>query len=632
MLLKPDLLICDIDNQPDDGNHDVIHWSSYTNSTSDRIFSIPQFVEENADHLKAKYLRLIYDFGEVKVDGNRIIDHLIFRKNFSFWWMTIFTEKSNYAKSPHINNIVKLMALEHWLEDKKYQKIKLVTSNSELALSVSLLAEKLLIDFDWKKEKNNKSNIGILKQFFRILPNIIKSPIWLVHYLIFNWSLKGSGVKEWTKTTATSTFVSYLFNLVPEAQKKGRYESRYWTSLTDVLDDNHHSSNWLHIYIKDGLLPSAKKARNLIRTFNSDQNSNQVHVTLASFLTISLIFNTLRDWYKIMKLSKLVHKHIKANSSYLWPLFKNDCQDSMVGVPAISNLLYFNLFENAMILLPTQKRGCYLQENQGWEFGFISAWQAAGHNKNLTGLPTAAIIYWDLRNFFDPRSYKRKNEGDLPLPKYVGVNGDPSKQTYLNGGYPSEGLIELESLRYLYLHNFPNYPDKKIHDKLKAIRVLVAGDYLRENTYKQLSLLSSVIKDIDQSVSFIIKPHPACPINMEDFPNLRGELSTRPIEELIKISDIMYSSLITSAAIDAFSVGLPVITFLDGETLNMSPLRGVEGVYFVKNSKDLFDAINTIGEDNLGKKRNYFYLNPSLPRWHKWLLDDFKKIKNEFIS
>jgi len=121
-----------------------------------------------------KYLELIYDFGEVKVDGNRIVDHLIFRKNFSFWWMTIFTEKSNYGKSPHINNIIKLMALEQWLEDKKYQKIKLVTSNPELALSVSLLAEKLLIDFDCKKEKNNKSNISILKQVFRVLPNIIK--------------------------------------------------------------------------------------------------------------------------------------------------------------------------------------------------------------------------------------------------------------------------------------------------------------------------------------------------------------------------------------------------------------------------------------------------------------------------
>jgi surface carbohydrate biosynthesis protein (TIGR04326 family) len=119
---------------------------------------------------------------------------------------------------------------------------------------------------------------------------------------------------------------------------------------------------------------------------------------------------------------------------------------------------------------------------------------------------------------------------------------------------------------------------------------------------------------------------------MKDFPNLRGKLSTRPIEELLKISDTMYSSLITSAAIDAFSVGLPVITFLDGETLNMSPLRGLEGVYFVKNSKDLLDAINAIGKKNLGKKRNYFYLDPSLPRWKKWLFDDFKKINNEFIS
>ena len=633
MLLKPDLLICDLDNQSDDRTHDVIYWSSYITTPSDGIFSIPQFLEENADHLKAKYLELIYDFGEVKVDGNRIIDHLIIRKGFSFWWMTLFAEKSNYGKSPHIDNIIKLMALEQWLEDKKYQKIKLATSDYDLGMSVSLLAKKLLIDFDWKKEKNSKSSIAISKQVFRALPSIIKSLIWLVHYLISNWALKGSGVKEWRKTTANSTFISYLFNLVPEAQKQGRYESRYWTSLTEVLDENHHSSNWLHMYIKDSLLPSAKKARDLIESFNNNQNSNQVHVTLASFLTLPLIFTTLKDWYKIIRLNKLVHNQIKANSSYLWPLFKKDCQDSMVGIPAMSNLLYFNLFEKAMSLLPIQKRGCYLQENQGWEFGFISAWQAAGHNKNLIGLPTAAIIYWDLRNFFDPRSYKRKNEGDLPLPNYVGVNGEPSKNTYLNGGYPNEGLIELESLRYLYLHNFSNYPAKKVDDKFKATRVLVAGDYLKENTYKQLSLLSLIIKDIDQSVSFIIKPHPACPINMEDFPNLDGELSTRPIQELMKMSDVMYSSLITSAAIDAYCVGLPIITFLDGKTLNMSPLRGTKGVYFVKNSEDLLDAINAIGESALVQKRNYFHLDPSLPRWHKWLFNNFdKEQKKEFIS
>ena len=81
MLLKSDLLICDLDNESIDGAHDVIYWSVYSTSASDGIFSIPQFIEENADQVKAKYLKLIYDFGEAKVDGNRLIDHLIFRHN-----------------------------------------------------------------------------------------------------------------------------------------------------------------------------------------------------------------------------------------------------------------------------------------------------------------------------------------------------------------------------------------------------------------------------------------------------------------------------------------------------------------------------------------------------------------------
>ena len=133
---KSDLLVWDLDNQSDDKVPDVIYWSSYTSSESDGIFSIPQLVEQNSDHLKAKYLRLIYEFGEAKVNGKRIIDHLIIRQNFSYWWMTLFAEKCNYAKSLQINNIIKLMALEKWLQENKYQKLKLVTANDELAMSV----------------------------------------------------------------------------------------------------------------------------------------------------------------------------------------------------------------------------------------------------------------------------------------------------------------------------------------------------------------------------------------------------------------------------------------------------------------------------------------------------------------
>ena len=627
MSRKSDLLVCDIDNQSDNSIHDVIYWSSYKSSESDGIFSLPQLVEENADHIKAKYLRLIYEFGEAKVNGKRIIDHLIIRQNFSYWWMTPVAEKCNFAKSPQIDNIIKLMALEQWLQDNKYQKIKLVSANDDLAMSVSLLAQRLLIDFEWKNNQNKKPNTSVLKRAFHTLPNVIQSPIWLMYYLLSNWPLKGVGVKEWRKTKATSTFVSYLFNLAPEATKQGRYESRYWTTLTDLLDDNQHSTNWLHIYVKDSLLPSTKKVRNLIRRFNSIQKGHQVHVTLASFLSVSIIFLTLKDWCKVVKLNRLVRQQLQLTSGYLWPLFKKDCQDSMSGIPAMSNLLFFNLFEKAMSELPIQKRGCYLQENMGWEFGFISAWQSAGHKKKLIGFPHATVVYWDLRNYFDPRSYKRKGHSDLPLPNYVGVNGEVTKNMYLSGGYPQQDLIEVESLRFLYLSNFSSSKCIKSDNGLKKKVVLVACDYLKRNTYNQLNLLSLAIADIDQSIRFIIKPHPACPINMMDFPSLRGELSTKPIQELLKISDVVFSSLVTSASIDAYCAGLPVITFLDGKTLNLSPLRDSKGVYFVTNSQSLAKAINTVKVTDSDQKKNYFYLDSGLPRWHKWLTDDFDKDK-----
>ena len=57
----------------------------------------------------------------------------------------------------------------------------------------------------------------------------------------------------------------------------------------------------------------------------------------------------------------------------------------------------------------------------------------------------------------------------------------------------------------------------------------------------------------------------------------------------------------------------------------MSPLRGSKSVYFVKNSKDLSSAINTIEATDLDQRKNYFYLDSDLPRWHKWLIDDFDK-------
>ena len=622
MQQNADLLIWDLESQSNKSKDDVAYWNSYELSESDTICSIPNIVEENAEYLKSQYLSLIYDFGEVKVNGKRIIDHLAIRQNFSYWWMTLFVEKCNFIKSPQIDDIIKLMALELWLQKNHYKKIKLISSNYNLAKSISLLAKKLLIDFEWQQVQNKNLKIDLLKRVFHTLPAVIQSPIWLVYYLICNWPLKGIGLKEWRGTTAKTTFISYLFNLEPQATKKGQFESHYWTTLTDLMNNKQHSTNWLHIYIKDDLLPSAKKASKLIGQFNKLHKGSQVHVTLSSFITIPVIFHTVIDWFKVVKLNKLVSKQLMVKSDYLWPLFKKDCQESLSGIPAISNLLDFNLFEKAMLELPTQNKGCYLQENIGWEFGFISAWESAGHKKNLIGFPSSTIIYWDLRRFFDPRSYQRKGLQDLPLPNFVGVNGGIAKNIYLDGGYPQESLIEVESLRYLYLSDFLHNQYNKVKEESKETVILVVGDYLQHNTYKQLNILLNALEDIEESVHYILKPHPACPVDINDFPGLNIELTNKPIGELMKRSDAVYSSLITSAAVDAYCAGLPIITLLDGKTLNVSPLRGFEGVYFIKNSNDLAMAINTAEVINSDQRRKYFYLDSDLPRWSNWLSKD----------
>jgi len=85
------------------------------------------------------------------------------------------------------------------------------------------------------------------------------------------------------------------------------------------------------------------------------------------------------------------------------------------------------------------------------------------------------------------------------------------------------------------------------------------------------------------------------------------------------MSDIVYSSAVTSAAVDAYCTGKPVITILDGKSLNMSPLRGVSGVHFVSNAKELAIAINGAEMSELEQREDYFYLDPELPRWRSLL-------------
>jgi len=626
MINDSTLVVFDTDGEITSTQEYVVFWQSYEVSDSSKEVSIPQLVENNADYLKKKYLAMIYELGESKVDGKKVVDLLEIRSNFSFWWMTLLVEKCNYSKSPQIDNVIKLIAFKDWFVRKSFSNILLVSSNSKLAHSMKILADELNVGFEWKKSRCKKTSLGLLGRTINKLPNIVQAFLWLANYVISHWPLRGVGIDKWVNSKAKITFVSYLLNFDLNAATQGDFKSKYWSNLPDILTERNVESNWLHIYINNSEFPNISSARKFVDKLNCVKHGSLNHITLDSFLSFKIIKQVIQDIYHIVKVKKIFKKYRYQFNGYLWPLFEHDINASLTGAAGISNLLSFSLFEKALSVLSTQEKGVYLQENQGWEFGFIEAWRKTGHGNKLMGVPHSTVKFWDLRYYFDPRLYHSTSKCKIPLPDFVCVNGDEAKKMYINNAYPEEKIIEVEALRYLFLsHKYRYQAD------LSEKTLLVLGDYLNANTKRQMNLLQKASKHLNVKIKYIIKPHPACPINVDDYPELELEIKNDPISSLIEQCFLVYASCTTSAAIDAYCSGWPVITILDPKGLNFSPLRGRDDAMFVSSAIELAAILNNVGKVKMNNNqiKDYFYLDTDLPRWKKLLLTDNNQVKVE---
>ena len=601
----------------------TILWRSYDTGGRDNVISIPRLVEDNAESLRARYLELIYDLGESRVNGKRIVDHLEIRPGFSYWWMTLLAEKCNFAKSSQITDAIKLMAFDDWAKTQSFHKLTFSSANHELAKCLQAWCEKRKIPFRFTHKPIPKISRPVSRATYLCLPSVLQALIWLIRHVVSRLALCGVGVSEWKKSSAQITFISYLFNLVPSAVKDGHYESGYWTELPDKLNKTSCKTNWMHIYIPGALLPNATEAKRVLEIFNKSSEGKQIHVTLDSFLSGGVVFHALRDWFRLavlgFRLKKGISLAINPSLDFA-PLLMKDWNCSLIGKTAMSNALCLNLFEEALKALPKQSAGLYLQENQDWEFAFIHAWRTEGHGR-LIGAPHSTVRFWDLRYFFDSRSYQRTGHNDLPMPDQVALNGAAMLREYHKGGYPSSQLVEVEALRYLYLE--PNGVGLLLRRKRTngPLRVLVLGDYLPSNTHQMMLLLEKAFKSLPANSVFTVKPHPNCPIRPEDYPSLKMRVTTEPISTLLADCDVAYTSAATSAAVDAYCGGIPVVSARTPKTLNLSPLRDCEGTHFASTPEELARAliIAEAAAHSPDRMREFLIIDNKLTRWRKLL-------------
>ncbi len=616
--------IWDSEGQPSADASTTLLWRAFSADSLSECISIPKIIEENADVYKARYLAWIYEFGELPINGNRLLDKMQLRPGLSYWWMTLLAEKSNYMKSPHIDDAIRLLALTDWVAKRSVSHISLTSSSELLAECLRGWCEKVGIVFVWQRLPESRVAVSWLRRAYAALPLTLQALVWLLKYIWERWPLRGLGVSLWRQSQGKIAFVTYSDNCVPEANRQGRYENRYWAHLPDMLDEESVSSNWLHLYIKDGLFTTASHAAVALNAYNNSSRDRQIHVALDSFIGLNVICRTMRDYLRLFRIGMHLGGALRTmpdNIPDFWPLLRADWRVSMFGAVAMNNLLFLNLFETAFNALPQQQQGVYLEENMGWEFGFINAWRGAGHGR-LIGTPHATVRYWDLRYFFDQRSYQRTGDNELPLPDLVACNGPVMRAAYVHGGYPVRDLIDVEALRYLHLGQTQRKTEYLACRTVDPVRLLVLGDYLPENTRLQMRLLEHAVLLFPRQLSITVKPHPNCQVHPGHYPTLQMRLSVEPVEKLLSECDVAYASAVTAAAVDAYCAGVPIVSLLNSNTMNLSPLRGCDGALFANTPDELADALITLAGVNpfANSQLVYFNVDAQLPTWRGVLM------------
>lgn len=617
MLNIIDVLVWDLENIPNKSEKKIILWSGL--SENEIFFSITKFVEDNSLLLRTKYLKWVFELGEININGKSLIENLKIRENLSFWWLTQISEKCNFAKSPQIDNVIKLFAFIEWNKGKQIESLEIVSKNEHLIKFFKIFCEIHNIQFVNRYKSFNL--IEYIKQKRLIV--FIRTIYWVFKYFIKNFKIVISKSKMWKNSKSEITIISYLFNFNIKAFNENKFESCYWGTLPNILSTNGLKTRWLHLYVGGGIFKNIKEADTKVDELSFYNNDNQEHILLESFLTVNIFIKAIIDWFRIIRKHSVLKNSIiknKYEKISLFPFFDNDAILSIYGINALDNLLKLHLFKAAFIGLSKQNIGIYLQENQGWEVALNYNWKESGHNR-LIAFPHSTVRFWDLRYYFDYRLFRNKRISNLPFPDLIACNGEVIKKNLIDGGYNSEDLVEAESLRYLDLLKINHDSELKSFRKKENINLLVLGDYSYKNTVFQLSLLEDAFSKIQRELTIRFKAHPACPINIAQYSKLNMKLVTEPLYEILDWADVTFSSESTSAAVDSFISGKEVLIALNFKALNFSPLKDFENVYFLSTSNSLADHLNSFSCNNpMDKNRNeFFYLDKELPKWKKLL-------------
>ena len=578
--------------------------------------SILHILEKNSYEIRKRYLQIQKNFASNifekisrdKKDKNVQIDLL---------FSSLLVE-NNMIKSPCLTDLLRILALEKELNAIECNNLRYIGAEQHVAESLKLLCKNSNINFLWD-QMSSPSTDSLLRRLWKWLPKFLRSMIYVFHYTFNYWSLRRADKPNWHKSTDAIFLFSYFIHFDQKASKKGEFNSKHWETLPKVLEQSGKFLNWMFLFLHSPIVPNTVAGQKLINNFNRNNYKKSAYSFVNSYFSLGILIKTLKDYFKSYFYFLLSNKKIENNllslpAGWLWPIIREDWRNSIFDNVAIKNILHIHLFDKAISSLPYQKTGLYLCENQGWERIFIKKWREYGHGK-LIGVAHSTISYWDMR-YFD----RMDKMYDIPIPDKIAVNSPKAWETLESAGQDMSQYVKVEAVRYEYLNNF--YQSKKYNNNYsnlsKTVNLLVLGDIRQDTTESMLKDLEKVFLDIKDKYVIKIKPHPANPVDLNEYPKLNAEIININLKDLLSSVDLVFTSVFTSSVLDAFCSGIRVISYLDPNNLNYSLLRDFNGAEFVSSSGDLLQSLKEEKKDyetNLSKPENFFWLNSNLDQW-----------------
>lgn len=606
------------DDPPADRPEEVLCWRSYRQANG--VHSVPRYLEEHAERMRERYLAFVHDLGEAQFAGACLRDHLDLGDGLSFWWLTQIAEKSPF-KSPRIYDCLRLLCLEEMLLQSGAARLTLRSADTALAESLGSMCRRLGVGFRFEAHSARKRLS--LRNLYESLPHVVRGALSLRHVLR-RWPLRRARPARWFGGEQALFICSYFIHLDPQRCARGEFYSRQWEELPHVVQERGGQLNWLQLFLYSTVVPSVRQGSQWVRRFNANASQQGAHAFADSFLTVNRLLSALRLWLRLVLRARRLRElpeafYPRGSSAWLWPLLREDWRTSVAGTVALSNCMHVVLFTAALAALPRQRRGLYLCENQGWEKALLHAWRRAGHGE-IIGVQHATAPFWHLYYLDDRRSFDRQSGTSLPLPDLLAVNGADALRTLTAAAYPAARLAPVEALRYLQLAQVREAFRRKRRSHDGHTRILILGDIAAQSMQHLLQMLQGACRLLPRSYCFTYKPHPGYAASLADYPDLAARETQDALASILAQHDVAVAANSTSAAVDAFVAGLPVIIALDGDALNLSPLRGRGGARFVGTAEELAEALQvTFGGPNLEEQGDFFFLDERLPRWRHLL-------------